>query len=174
MPRPATVPISRTKWAILFSEQGGCCAGCFKPLGEDVHVDHVNPLARGGEDRFENLQLLHAACNLAKGDMTAAAWFDRQRRGFMLRIGQIRRRQVLLTIDPEIVLKLRAAAKRARMPVSALVEEGARRVLGIISGDRRSAVPTAPVVPPQVAAGQHGDLFGGGPQLTDVRCPPQG
>ena len=69
MPRPATVPISRTKWAILFSEQGGCCAGCFKPLGEDVHVDHVNPLARKGEDRFENLQRLHAACNLeqAKG-----------------------------------------------------------------------------------------------------------
>ena len=159
MPRPATVPISRTKWAILFSEQGGCCAGCFKPLGEDVHVDHVNPLARGGEDRFENLQLLHAACNLEKADMTAAAWFDRQRRTFMARVAQVRRRQVLLTIDPEIVLKLRAAAKRARMPVSALVEEGARRVLGLGVSERRVPLPPATIVPPRVAAG-HGDLFG--------------
>ena len=160
MPRPATVPISRTKWAILFSEQGGCCAGCFKPLGEDVHVDHVNPLARGGEDRFENLQLLHAACNLEKADMTAAAWFDRQRRALMARVAQIRRRQVLLTIDPEIVLKLRAAAKRARMPVSALVEEGARRVLGMSPNERRPVLPAAPMVELLSTAGQPGDLFG--------------
>ena len=160
MPRPPTATISRTKWAILFSEQGGCCAGCFKPLGEDVHVDHVNPLARGGEDRFENLQLLHGACNLEKGDMTAAAWFDRQRRVLRHETARIRRRQVLVTIDPEIVLKLRAAAKRARKPVSALVEEGARRVLGLERADR-STDPPALLAPPCAALGQHADLFDG-------------
>ena len=42
----------------------------------------MTPLARGGEDRFENLQLLHVACNLEKADMTAAAWFDQKRRVF--------------------------------------------------------------------------------------------
>ena len=120
----------------------------------------MNPLVRRGEDHFENQQLLHAACNLDKGDMTGAAWFDRQRRVFMLRCGQIRRRQVLLTIDPEIVLKLRAAAKRSRKPASALVENGARRVLGISLGERRAALPVASIVPTRVAAGQHGDPVG--------------
>ncbi len=80
MPRPSTVTISRTRWAILFGKQGGCCAGCFKRLDDDVHVDHVQPLARGGEDVFENLQLLHARCNLKEGDLEPAAWFSRQQR----------------------------------------------------------------------------------------------
>ena len=105
MPRPATVPISRTKWAILFSEQGGCCAGCFKRLDDDVHVDHVMPLARGGYDVFENLQLLHARCNLVKGDMGPAAWFARQKRWLLAETAQIRRRQMLVTLDPALVTR---------------------------------------------------------------------
>ena len=38
MARPARIPISRVRLAILYSEQGGCCAGCHRPLGEDVHT----------------------------------------------------------------------------------------------------------------------------------------
>ena len=156
MPRAPTVQISRTKWAILFSEQGGCCAGCFKPLDDDVHVDHVQPLARGGSDVFENLQLLHARCNLTKGDTTPAAWFARQRRWLMAQTAQIRRRQMLVTIDPEIVTRLRVVAKRARRPMSALVEEGVRLILG-----GGSAKPPTAAMQIAIRPGDMGDLFGG-------------
>ena len=161
MPRPATVQISRTKWAILFSEQGGCCAGCFKPLDDDVHVDHVEPLARGGEDVFENLQLLHARCNLLKGDMTPAAWFGRQRRWLLAETAQIRRRQVLVTIDPEIVTRLRVAAKQARRPMSALVEDGVRLILN--TSARGPAEKTSAAVTPPFTRMEMRDLFGGPP-----------
>ena len=78
----------------------------------------------------------------------------------MLKVGQIRRRQVLLTIDPEIVLQLKVAAKRARMPVSALVEEGARRMLGLLAVKQWSAIPPASILPPMGASSQVEDLFG--------------
>ena len=32
-----------------------------------LHVDHIMPLARGGPNTLDNLQLLCARCNLAKG-----------------------------------------------------------------------------------------------------------
>lgn len=38
--------------------------GCCSP-----HVDHITPLAAGGTDDIENLQLLCAYCNLHKGTM---------------------------------------------------------------------------------------------------------
>ncbi|MGI4939613.1 MAG: HNH endonuclease [Janthinobacterium lividum] len=124
MPRPARVPISRVRLAILYSEQGGCCAGCFKPMGEDVHVDHVEPLARGGRDVFENLQLLHSDCNLAKGAMSAAQWFERSWRAF-LRTRRPARQRLTVSFQPELVERLRLAAYWSKRSVTALLEEGA-------------------------------------------------
>ena len=127
----------------------------------NVHVDHVQPLARGGEDVFENLQLLHARCNLTKGDTTSAAWFGRQRRWLLAETAQIRRRQMLVTIDPEIVTQLRAAAKRARRPMSALVEDGVRLILGTsarVPANQRSAAITSSFAWVEVR-----DLFAGPP-----------
>ena len=131
MARPATVPISRLRWAVLYSEQGGCCAGCFKPLGEDAQVDHVVPLARGGQDVFENMQLLHGACNLRKRAMSAEAWFRQAWRALLAENTRAGRRQVTFSLDPDLVRRLRVAARRSRQPLSSLVEEGARRVLGL-------------------------------------------
>ena len=39
MARTTCIPISRVRLAILYRGQCGCCAGCFKPLGEDGHVE---------------------------------------------------------------------------------------------------------------------------------------
>jgi 5-methylcytosine-specific restriction endonuclease McrA len=44
------------------------CVECGHPLSfENADVDHIRPFAEGGETVEENGQLLHAACNRAKG-----------------------------------------------------------------------------------------------------------
>lgn len=50
----------------LFKLQKGKCPCCKQPLGDDYHMDHVMPLALGGSNSDENMQLLRAVCNLQK------------------------------------------------------------------------------------------------------------
>jgi 5-methylcytosine-specific restriction endonuclease McrA len=56
--------------ARLYATQRGLCAGCAAALvakGKGkYHVDHVHPLALGGSNGPENLQLLCPSCNLSK------------------------------------------------------------------------------------------------------------
>ena len=177
MARAVRIPISRVRLAILYSEQGGCCAGCFKPMGEDVHVDHVEPLARGGMDVFENCQLLHSDCNQAKGATGAMQWFDRNWRTF-LRTRRPARQRVTVALDPALVERLRLAAYWSKRSVTALLEEGAVLSLRAIEesgglmrmpdermpqiGTRGRWVPAGGVATVQNApSGVHGDLFGG-------------
>jgi 5-methylcytosine-specific restriction endonuclease McrA len=55
------------RFRLLVAQQHRC-ALCLGPMGfYDSHVDHVVPLARGGEDVESNLQLVHGYCNLRKG-----------------------------------------------------------------------------------------------------------
>lgn len=42
------------------------CAVCARKLATGYHLDHIEPLARGGEHRPANLQLLCAPCNVRK------------------------------------------------------------------------------------------------------------
>lgn len=50
----------------LFKLQKGKCACCGKPLGGDYHLDHRTPLALGGSNTDDNMQLLTRICNLQK------------------------------------------------------------------------------------------------------------
>jgi hypothetical protein len=50
----------------LFALQKGKCACCKKPLGDDYHMDHIMPLALGGTNTDDNIQLLRAKCNNQK------------------------------------------------------------------------------------------------------------
>ena len=50
----------------LMKLQRGKCACCCLPLGDDYHLDHIMPLALGGTNTDDNIQLLHAKCNLQK------------------------------------------------------------------------------------------------------------
>ncbi|MHB8914935.1 MAG: HNH endonuclease [Thiobacillus sp.] len=53
--------------ARLFKLQRGKCAcGCKKPLGDNYHLDHIIPIALGGSNTDENIQLLRAKCNIQK------------------------------------------------------------------------------------------------------------
>ena len=52
----------------LFSEQNGKCACCGLPLGEKYHLDHIQPISKGGKNTDDNVQLLRVRCNLQKKD----------------------------------------------------------------------------------------------------------
>jgi 5-methylcytosine-specific restriction endonuclease McrA len=51
----------------LYFLQKGKCACCGKPLGGKYELDHIIPLARGGSNTDDNIQLLTPKCNRQKG-----------------------------------------------------------------------------------------------------------
>ena len=60
--------------SVVFRRDGGVCQICRLAISaeEKWHIDHVVPLAKGGEHSYQNVQLAHARCNLAKGAKIAA------------------------------------------------------------------------------------------------------
>lgn len=67
----------------LFAIQKGMCAcGCARPLGAGFHMDHRMPLALGGTNTDDNMQLLRAECNRQKGAKHPIDFM--QQRGFLL------------------------------------------------------------------------------------------
>lgn len=66
----------------LFALQKGRCPCCAKPLGDDYHIDHKMPLALGGSNTDDNIQLLRAECNLQKNAKHPVDFM--QSRGFLL------------------------------------------------------------------------------------------
>lgn len=68
----AVVRRRREVWRACRARQLGRCGLCRGHLpeaydGRTCHIDHVLPVALGGDNRPSNLQAVHAACNLAKG-----------------------------------------------------------------------------------------------------------
>lgn len=51
----------------IFDSQNGHCPICRVFLANRYHVDHVMPIALGGTNNKENIQLLCARCNIEKG-----------------------------------------------------------------------------------------------------------
>lgn len=66
----------------LFSLQRGKCACCGLPLGDDYHLDHRIPLARGGSNTDDNMQLLRKLCNIKKKARDPIEFM--QSKGFLL------------------------------------------------------------------------------------------
>lgn len=66
----------------LLKLQRGKCACCSEPLGANYHLDHIMPLALGGENIDSNMQLLRSTCNLKKGAKHPVEYM--QRKGFLL------------------------------------------------------------------------------------------
>jgi 5-methylcytosine-specific restriction endonuclease McrA len=67
----------------LLVKQKGRCACCGKRLGNSYHLDHIVPLALGGANTDDNVQLLTPTCNLQKGAMHPVEFMQR-RRGILL------------------------------------------------------------------------------------------
>ena len=51
----------------ILDQQGGLCLCCRIDVSRGFHVDHVVPIALGGSDNAENLQILCGTCNKIKG-----------------------------------------------------------------------------------------------------------
>ena len=55
----------------LLWENGKRCAICGKMIEniDDLTVDHIVPISKGGKREIENCQLAHKACNCKKSDI---------------------------------------------------------------------------------------------------------
>lgn len=74
--RERNAPGSHTAQDIqcLYALQRALCAACKVSLQDGYHVDHVMPLARGGSNGPENLQLLCPPCNWSKNAKHPDEW----------------------------------------------------------------------------------------------------
>lgn len=50
------------------------CVNCYKSVKKSYHVDHINPLSKGGTNWPENLQILCPTCNLRKNAKDPLVW----------------------------------------------------------------------------------------------------
>ena len=66
----------------LYRLQKGVCACCRTSLKTAFHVDHITPLASGGDNTRHNLQLLCPTCNLKKNKRDPVEFM--RSRGFLL------------------------------------------------------------------------------------------
>ena len=74
--------LSKTIRQKLMVLQKGLCTCCKQPLGVSPHLDHIMPLALGGSNTDDNIQLLRAGCNASKHDRHPIDFM--QSRGFLL------------------------------------------------------------------------------------------
>ena len=58
----------RRHFAALIERDGPVCGICKNSfeLTDDIHIDHIRPVSKGGTSDFSNLQLAHAFCNVSK------------------------------------------------------------------------------------------------------------
>ena len=55
--------------AYIFDRDGKICKHC--GTDDKLTLDHIIPVSKGGEDKFDNLQVLCRSCNSIKGDKIA-------------------------------------------------------------------------------------------------------
>lgn len=58
----ATRPLWNAVVSFLIERDGHLCNICSTPLVKPINVDHIIPRSVGGQDRLENLRVVHARC----------------------------------------------------------------------------------------------------------------
>lgn len=63
--RSKVIPYVVKLRSILWREQSGRCTACLNELGngEETHIHHLIPKSKGGSDKLDNLNMLHATCH---------------------------------------------------------------------------------------------------------------
>lgn len=68
-PRKRRDKIPAATRASVIARDGNTCGLCNGTVEQqDIHIDHIIPVSRGGGNHAGNLQVTHAACNLRKGN----------------------------------------------------------------------------------------------------------
>lgn len=74
---PMAEPIRKIVLNILIEKFGCVCWYCGIKLEiYGIHVDHIVPLSKGGQDNIYNLALACVSCNRAKWNMTLRQFFS--------------------------------------------------------------------------------------------------
>ncbi len=63
--RRIKIPISIRRQVI--ARDAGVCGICGGLVEDGLELDHIRPVARGGQDTVDNLRVSHGRCNRAKG-----------------------------------------------------------------------------------------------------------
>jgi hypothetical protein len=63
--------ISEEVKLLVWARDGGCCVHCGSK--QELHFDHIIPVAKGGGNSEANIQILCQTCNLKKSDKIAVA-----------------------------------------------------------------------------------------------------
>ena len=58
--------VRKTAWGFLIQNGEAKCAYCGST--DNLQIDHIKPIARGGTNDFDNLQILCKSCNCRKSD----------------------------------------------------------------------------------------------------------
>ena len=66
---PKRDPISEGVKLLVWARDGGRCVHCGSQ--QELHFDHIIPVAKGGGNAAENVQILFQTCNLRKSDKIA-------------------------------------------------------------------------------------------------------
>jgi len=64
----------RIRERIIIRDKGMCVVCKESVTGRDAQVDHIKPVAKGGLDTEDNLQLLCATCHSTKTDTENKGW----------------------------------------------------------------------------------------------------
>jgi 5-methylcytosine-specific restriction endonuclease McrA len=57
----------------VIERDGHVCGYCHR-AADPVHIDHVVPLSRGGDNSLDNLIVACDRCNISKGNLTPSEW----------------------------------------------------------------------------------------------------
>lgn len=67
----------RYEISLMMCEQDAKCAICGVLLSGAYHIDHKNPVSRGGTNDIWNLQILCVSCNTRKSNKTDAEYREK-------------------------------------------------------------------------------------------------
>jgi CRISPR/Cas system Type II protein with McrA/HNH and RuvC-like nuclease domain len=59
-----------------FKAQNGLCFYCYCSIEDKYHIDHIIPLAKGGNNNSSNIALTCAKCNLTKNAKPPMLWIE--------------------------------------------------------------------------------------------------
>jgi len=69
-PNKRDVNLSEIDIDTLMKNQNNLCPLCNNEIftNDKTHIDHIVPISKGGNNKIENLQIVHEVCNLKKGN----------------------------------------------------------------------------------------------------------